>query len=106
MNNPLEDLRIESLEFIPYQLREGELNNDEDVVFKFSFNDFTSAPKEYNGVAIPSENLIMLLGGKTNLNAEEWAKAICHEVMHCILHAFGITDRTINERMVSMLEES
>ena len=105
MNKTLEEIRIESVEFTPYQLREGERNSDEAVVREFSRGDYTYIPKEYNGVANPSENLIMLLGGKANLKAENWAKTISHEVMHYILHAYGIVGRTVSERLVSMLEE-
>ncbi len=59
--------------------------------------------KDYNGVTYPSRNIIMLLGGSTDINAKEWCSTITHEILHFIFYNFGIAYQWINERMVKSL---
>lgn len=93
------------IDFLPYQLKKEDINANAYVMFKFSSKGFCFAPKYYNGVAIPSENYIMLLGGKNDLDVSKWVATVNHEVMHFVLYYVGITEKSVSEALVRRLED-
>lgn len=92
------------IKFEPYKLEEHYKNHDDYVYLGFSKDGFRYVGKRYNGVAIPSRNLIMMLGAGCNLNVAKWAKTVHHETLHFILYDLGITDVEKNEELVKLLE--
>lgn len=97
-------IETENIEIIPYELREEDRNTDEFVIFKFNTAGYTYSPKKYNGVVIPDDNLIMLLGGKTDLDVSKWVATVNHELMYYVLYFLGIQEKLTSEAMVKALE--
>jgi hypothetical protein len=97
-------IEIENIDIIPYELREEDRNTDEFVIFKFDSAGYSYSPKKYNGVVKPENNLIMLLGGKTDLDINKWVATVNHELMHYILYFLEIQEKPTSETMVKLLE--
>ena len=94
----------ETLEFLPYKLRIHQVDCGSYILIEFSSEKIIHVPKKYNGVFVPSKNLIMLLGDNDSLDTEKWSKIVNHEILHLILYYLGIRDEEENEQIVRLLE--
>ena len=95
---------IEVLEFLPYKLRIHQVDCGDYILIELSSENIIHVPKKYNGVFIPSKNLIMLLGDNDSLDTEKWSKIVSHEILHLILYYLGIEEEEENEQIVCLLE--
>ena len=94
-----------NLEILPYELGIHQVDCGNYILIEFSSEKIIHVPKKYNGVFIPSKNLIMLLGDNVSLDTRKWSKVVSHEVLHFILYYSGIKDEETSEQMVCSLEK-
>ncbi len=94
---------LADIEILPYKLKEKEHDSGE-FIFSYTSEGIIYAPKEYNGVVRPTQNRIMLLGKPSNLDIQMWISTLTHEILHFILFHLGVTENSMSEYMVSLLE--
>ncbi len=97
-------LKLDKVQFLTYQLKKHQVNYATYILLKLNSKGFEHAPKEYNSVARPAKNLIMLLGSEGDLDVKRWAQTILHEILNFVLYYFGIEDQEISEQIVGLLE--
>ena len=97
-------MNFEEIKILPYKLRKFEKQNSGFIYYFDSGYAFYSL-KKYNGVALPTKNLIMLYGNKYNLNAHRWAKTLNHEFLHILLYELGIRSYETHEILLDLIEK-
>lgn len=100
----LTTLKIDDIRFKPYWIEKCVENREHYIIVFCHERGRGICLKNYNGVCIPAQNLIMFLGNEENLDVEEWSEVITHEILHFILFDFGITSFEISECLVRLLE--